>query len=51
MWITTTRMMWEILQQHKEFALTCEEGIFVPETQSTLSKPQIVWIGSISMGN
>ncbi len=31
MCITTTRMISKILQQHKEFALTCEEGIFLPQ--------------------
>jgi hypothetical protein len=33
MCISTTRMMWKILQQHKEFALTCEGSIFC--TRST----------------
>lgn len=41
----------DILQQNKELTLTCEKGIFVPETHNILFVPQTIGIGNIAMGN
>jgi hypothetical protein len=37
--IMTTRMKWSTLQQHKEAAMLCEEGMTIVETRSALSIP------------
>jgi hypothetical protein len=38
--IVTTRMKWSTLQQHKEVAMLCEDGMAIAETRSALLVPQ-----------
>jgi hypothetical protein len=37
--IATARMKWSTLQEHKEMAMLCEEGMTILEIRSALSKP------------
>ncbi len=38
--IVTTGMKWSTLQQHKEVATLCEEGMIIAEARSALLVPQ-----------
>jgi hypothetical protein len=40
--ITTIRMKWSTLQQHKEATMLCEEGMTIAKTRSALSIPQSI---------